>query len=276
MKHYVALSCTADRPSLERILAMSTLLPVTGTVDEGTRAVLYFDEVDLTDEVAESVADWLPENAIITRERIEEQNWNAQFEESLEPVQVAPGLVITQSWHPVVSASDVVITIDPKMSFGTGHHESTRLIARLMIDADFASKRVLDVGTGTGVLAILAAMRGAEYVLAFDNNEWATGNAVENVRANHVEETIEVRSCELEQIEPGRYDHVLANLHLNLIARLMPELVERLTPSEDSSIFTSGVLIEDYDWLARVASDHGLHAVAEERENEWVATRWTR
>ena len=190
----------------------------------------------------------------------------------LEPVKVTDGLIFTQSWNPVEPESgELVITIDPKMSFGTGHHESTRLISRLMMAVDVEGKSVMDIGTGTGALAIIAAKRGANRILAFDNNEWAVENTRENLELNALTNEIEVLQGELEEIEPEAFDLVLANLHRNLIIRLLPEIVTRFNRPA-GQLMTSGVLIEDYQGLVDAAGEQGLQPHVEERENEWIAT----
>lgn len=276
MKHYDALTCRGSRDTLDLILAVSSLLPITGVLDENESVTLYFDQGNLNDEVRHQLRQWLPENAELDMrlERVEEQNWNAEFERSLEPITVGDDLIITQSWHPIEQEphGPMVIMIDPKMSFGTGHHESTRLIARLMLDIDFRGKRVLDIGTGTGVLAIIASKRHAARVLAFDNNEWAVANAYENAILNEVDD-LDIRHCELEAIAESGFDIILANLHRNIIIDLLPQIVEKFSDSEPM-LFTSGVLIQDYESLLDEAARYGLSPVAEERENEWVATRF--
>lgn len=279
MKQYDALTCRADRGTLDLIIAVSGTLPITGVVDNDTSITLYFDEGVYNDAMVDEIRRWLPGSDAVDFERgsVEEQNWNAEFEQSLQPVRLTEHLVITQSWNPIEPEheDDLVITIDPKMSFGTGHHESTRLIARLMTQLDFRGRRVLDIGTGTGVLAIMAARYGANRILAIDNNEWAAENTRENIALNGVED-IEVRLCELSDVEEGEFDIILANIHRNIIIELFPAMVEKLRQSEESAILTSGVLIVDYESLVEAAATHGLEPVATETENEWIATRFAR
>jgi ribosomal protein L11 methyltransferase len=276
MKHYSAVTCYADRDTLDMVAAVGGEFPITGMLDNEASLVLYFDEGNFTDQTLDELRSWLPEGADVEFEvgTVEEQNWNAEFEQSLEPVQVAPGLTITQSWHPVEVSdpNELVVMIDPKMSFGTGHHESTRLIARLMMRLEYAGKRVLDIGTGTGVLAIIAAKRGAARVLAFDNNEWAVSNTLENLALNEATDEVEVLQCEMPEITEGDFDIILANLHRNIIMELLPEIARKLSDSTEAVLLTSGVLIVDYDSLIDAAAAHGLRRIAEERENEWVAT----
>jgi ribosomal protein L11 methyltransferase len=274
MKHYDALVCHADRDTLERISALSSRLPITGVLDNDTSIVLYFDENTLDDETVATIRSWAPEGALeVEREEVEEQNWNAEFEQSLEPVRVSDGLVITQSWNPVEAPGALVVTIDPKMSFGTGHHESTRLIAQLLMRLDLDGRSVLDVGTGTGALAIVAAKRGASRVVAFDNNEWAVENARENFERNDVADEIALVHGELGDVDGDDFDVIVANLHRNLIIELLPDLVRRFGRRE-RTLLTSGVLIVDYDGLVEAAAAQGLRVIEDVRENEWVATRF--
>jgi ribosomal protein L11 methyltransferase len=276
MKHYTALTCYADRDTLDLLTALGSQMPITGMLDNDASLVLYFDEGNFADEHVEELRSLLPEDTEVEFEigNVEEQNWNAEFEQSLQPIRIGEHLIVTQSWNPVTlnDPDDLVVMIDPKMSFGTGHHESTRLIAKLMMGLDYTDRRVLDIGTGTGVLAIIAAKSGAGRILAFDNNEWAVAKTLENLALNEVSDAIEVRQSEMSGIEEGDFDIVLANMHRNIIIELLPEIVKRMRNSDEAVLLTSGVLIVDYDSLIDAAAQHGLAPLSEERENEWVAT----
>lgn len=280
MKRYDALLCRVSNNYLELLAALGQTLPVTGLLETDGAVTFYFEPGVLDADVEGTIRNWMPEDSGLTMERssVEEQNWNAEFEQSLEPVRVASNLVITQSWHPnpdTLLPGDTLITIDPKMSFGTGHHESTRLMLRLMAGMDFADRSVLDIGTGTGVLAILASMRGAAPVVAIDNNEWAVANAAENFALNTVE-GIDLRRCELDEVELGPFEIILANIHRSVIVGLLPAIMERLSTAPNAMLLTSGVLIEDYEYLLEPARACGLVPDAEEREGEWIATRFAR
>lgn len=279
MSTYSALTCRGNRDALETLAALGESLPITGILDEGDCITYYFDDGVLTPAIIESISSWIPRGSDVQIETtsVEEQNWNAEFEKSLEPVRVGPDLVITQSWNSALVAgpNDLVITIDPKMSFGTGHHESTRLIATLLRRLELSSRRVLDIGTGTGLLAIVAAKMGAGYVEAIDNNEWAVENTHENVLLNGANDVI-VRLGELADVVATDFDVILANIHRNVIMELLPRMYEKLSTRPDASLLTSGVLIEDYDSLVEAAANIGLEPIEDERENEWIATRFVR
>ena len=278
MKQYDALIARGEKDTLDLIVAIGGTLPVTGILEEHSSVVLYFDEGVFSEDLIQSIREMLPNgmSAEFEQTQVEEQNWNAEFEQSLEPVRITDSLVITQSWHPIEAGEgETVVIIDPKMSFGTGHHESTRLISRLMMRSGLAGRHVLDVGTGTGALAIIAAQQGAERIIAFDNNEWAVENTKENLATNGVADQVEVFQGELKDLSTTGFDRILTNLHRNLIIRLLPELIGKLN-NADSTLLTSGVLIEDYQSLLDAAEAHGLVPIDEERENEWVATVFER
>lgn len=277
MKHYNCLIARGPAERLELLPSLAGQLPITGLLEESDQITLYFDEGVLDQEMIDQLATWINDESVTFETgEVEEQNWNLEFEQSLEPVRISDRLVITQSWNPVEAEGDeLVITIDPKMSFGTGHHESTRLISRLLDNIDLNGRAVMDAGTGTGLLAIIASLRGADRIMAFDNNEWAVENTAENIELNGVSDHIKLLGGELEEIEGTDYDVILANLHRNLIIRLLPQFVERLR-NEKSLLLTSGVLYEDYQSLVDACAEFGLRPIAEERENEWIATTFTR
>jgi len=279
MHTYTALTCRTDRATLDLLSALGQSLPITGILDEGDAITLYFDTGALTPDVEATIREWIPIGvpADIERSNIDEQNWNAAFEQSLEPVRVAPNLVITQSWHPVEphGPDDLIVVIDPKMAFGTGHHESTRLICLLLSRLNLVGLRVLDIGTGTGVLSIVACKRGAAYVEAIDNNEWAVENATENITVNRCT-GIDVRLGDVTAVTESDFDIILANIHRNVIMELLPTMAEKLARRPGASVLTSGILIDDYSSLVDAARMSGLHPVEEETENEWIATRFER
>lgn len=279
MSNYSALTCQGDRQILDTLTALGESLPITGILDDGDSITYYFDEGELTPEIVESIRSWIPSGSDVRIEasNVEEQNWNAEFEKSLAPVRIGPDLIITQSWNPVApdTPDDMVIVIDPKMSFGTGHHESTRLISRLLRRLDLSDRRVLDIGTGTGLLAIIALKMGAGHIEAIDNNEWAVQNARENILLNNADHVV-VDLGELSDVASGDFDVILANIHRNVIIELLPRIIMKLSARPDSSLLTSGVLIEDCNSLVDAAAAVGLRPVEEARENEWIASRFVR
>lgn len=155
---------------------------------------------------------------------IEHQNWNAQWESSFKPVKIKNFAAIRATFHEPVDNVKHEIIITPKMSFGTGHHATTFLMMEKMSEHDFTNKKVLDFGTGTGILAILAAKMGAMAVTAIDNDDWSLKNAVENIKHNLCE-TIVVNKEDC-LLADNNYDIILANINLNVILKNMPAIAD--------------------------------------------------
>ena len=198
------------------------------------------------------------------------KNWNAQWEESIQPVSVSPGIVIAPSWrHLAPQPGVLVLTIDPKMSFGTGHHETTRLILLMMEQRITKECTMLDVGTGTGLLAIAAVKLGARQAVGIDIDEWSWENARENAHINGVEERIEFHKGELADIPDGGFDIVAANIQRSVIEPLLPALCSRTSP--DGWLFLSGILISEAVMMRSAIENAGLNLVEERTENEWIA-----
>ena len=233
----------------------------------------YIPSPRWSDVKREQIESWLNANDIkasITEEVVADRNWNQLWEETIGPVAVPPFLV-KPTWRevPFEHRELVMLEIDPKMSFGTGYHESTRLMLRLIPDAVKAGDRVLDAGTGTGILAIAAIKFGAASATAFDIDPWSQENAVENFYINGVKDRIDMVLGGIEHVLPGEYDVVLANINLNVILGLLPEFAGRL--ARGGVLLLSGVLISDRARVVSEAEKSGFRLTEEQRENEWWA-----
>jgi ribosomal protein L11 methyltransferase len=199
---------------------------------------------------------------------IETQNWNAVWESQFPPVEVEGKLVIRAPFHEPVAGGMRQIVIMPKMSFGTGHHATTWLMAAEMMDHDFAGRRVLDMGSGTGVLAILAAKLGAASVTALDIDEWAHTNSVENIAANGTEGVVVPVMGDASAIRGERYDTVLANINRNILLADMPAYVATL--GQGGELIVSGILEADIEAIERRAVDLGLWPSGQRLREGWA------
>lgn len=204
----------------------------------------------------------------ITVSTLEEHNWNEEWEKSIQPIKVGNRVVIRPSWHDYIpTREEIVITIDPKMSFGTGYHESTRLVIRMMEEHLRRGDRVLDIGTGTGILAIAAVKLGADSAIGVDTDEWAYNNAMENVRTNGAG-TVSIVLGSIDNIPQSSFSLILANIQRNAILALLPEISRRLAP-EGVALF-SGLLTSDERDVV-TALEHSRFTVLETtRENGWI------
>lgn len=210
----------------------------------------------------------LPETQIsYNRNEIKTTNWNEEWEKNFRPINVEDKCYIRAEFHEPNPKIPYEIVIQPKMSFGTGHHETTYLIIQYLLEMNLEGKDVLDMGTGTGILAILAKMKGANYVEGIDIDEWAYTNAKENVERNKVDVTIKEGGAE--QIPDRKFDLVIANINKNILLRDIPQYVKALQPNGE--LILSGLYKEDKPDILTVTKQNGLKFVDEKTKNNWIA-----
>ncbi len=208
----------------------------------------------------------------LTVRAIADTNWNTTWEADLAPVRAGPFLLCTTAATvPPEHADATVLRIDPQMSFGTGHHATTRLALRLLADAVTPGDHVIDVGTGTGVLAIAACRRGAASVEAVDTSPRATANARENVSRNEGADCVTVRDGSLDAVPSGRADLVVANITRAPLLSLLPALRDRLRP--DAPLILSGLLQTDADRMREALAEQDLLVRDTQTEDGWWAVR---
>jgi ribosomal protein L11 methyltransferase len=208
-----------------------------------------------------------------TVREVPDENWNARWESSFQPIDVDGRVHIRAGFHPEVQGFEYQLVITPKMAFGTGHHATTRMMVRAILDLDLTGKRVLDLGCGTGVLAILAEQRGAAEVLAIDNDPVAVENALETMALNGCERTV-VEEGGTDLTDRGVFDAILANIERNTLNRAMPDLYRALSPG--SVLLLSGFVAQDLGYMQDAARAHGLHPAGEDMEGEWVMLKCTK
>lgn len=201
-----------------------------------------------------------------TRKFIKDQNWNEEWEKNFDPVEVEDDILIKAHFHKIDKKYPYEILITPKMSFGTGHHSTTWLMMKNMLNFDFKNKSVLDMGTGTGVLAILAKMLGATEIHSIDIDEWSIENAAENYNLNHCYE-ISIEKGDASILGETKYDVILANINRNVLLADLPKYNEIL--NEKGSIFLSGFYEEDVPMLKEKAYSLGLKI-----ENKMARQNW--
>lgn len=199
---------------------------------------------------------------------IKNRNWNEEWEKTIQPIHVSDRFVITPSWHNVDDLSKTVIIIDPKMTFGTGYHETTRLMIRLLEQYLPAGTSVLDVGTGTGILAIAAAKLGAKQVIGIDIDEWSLDNGIENAQRNQVQDKIQIRIGSMDVVPEGNFDVILANIIRNTILELLDPMLVKL--SKQGKIFFSGLLITDREIIENALRQRNFNVISVLQENDWI------
>ncbi len=226
----------------------------------------FIAEDMLEDESIITIAGLFPEVSY-KKTIIENINWNQQWEENFNPVIVSDFVAIRAHFHPSITEVEHEIIITPKMSFGTGHHATTHMMIELMQAINFAGKKVLDFGTGTGVLAILAEKLGASAVLAIDNDEWSIENSKENITQNNCTAINIILDDSIKT--PERFDVILANINLNIILTNLPSIAAAV--SDDTDILLSGFLKQDEITVRNALTTNSLQFISTLQRGEWMA-----
>jgi len=203
-----------------------------------------------------------------TIEKIETVNWNAEWEKNFEPVVLGDLLNIRAPFHEPNKTVQQEIVIMPKMSFGTGHHQTTRLMCAQMFITDFSNKRVLDMGCGTAVLAILAKKLGASEVVGIDIDEWSVENSLENCRDNGFPDIVIEKGDVSALATKQPFDIILANINKNILKADMSVYTQKLRST--GFLFLSGFFTTDVDELKQHAERSNLEFVLTRHENEWA------
>jgi ribosomal protein L11 methyltransferase len=253
----------------DMLTAMLADVGYNGFEDVGDTLLAYIDD----DKFNESELDRIAALAGVSyaTELLPMQNWNALWESNFPPVIVDDFCTVYAHFHEMEITTPYRILITPKMSFGTGHHATTQLMMLAMKDLDFAGKSVIDFGTGTGVLAILAEKLGAANVLAIDNDLWCVENAGENV-VNNGCSVIQVKQGSLEEVGTITVDIILANINRHILLQYMQLLYEKLNPG--GIILMSGLLAEDESIVKDAATATGFVFDVIQERNNWIILKF--
>lgn len=204
---------------------------------------------------------------------IPHQNWNEQWEKDFHPVFVEEYATILAPFHDQELGKGMVVRIQPQMSFGTGHHQTTWMMTKALFELDFISENVLDMGTGTGVLAIIAEKLGAKRILAIDIEEWSAQNARENVELNACE-NIECVWGGRDKIEGHEFGLIIANINKNILKAQMETYASAL--SVGGTLLLSGFFSSDVDELVTFAAPFGLTLDKQFTKDEWAGLQLKR
>ena len=234
--------------------------------ENGLRAYVQTHLLDenAVKEIINEVAKLCELSYMITK--VKQENWNKKWENNFEPVHINDKCVIRAHFHAAFPDVEHEIIITPKMSFGTGHHETTFLVMNEMFAMDFKDKTVLDMGSGTGVLAILAAKLGATSLIGIDFDEWAYENAVENAQINAIS-TISFLHGDSNLIGDATFDIILANINRNIILQDIATYVKAMNTK--SEILFSGFLKEDIPLILEKSEQLGLELVDSKNKKKW-------
>lgn len=201
--------------------------------------------------------------------KVEPINWNSKWESSYDPVIVNNKCIVKAPFHQTFGY-DYEIIIHPKMSFGTGHHETTNMMIQLILDTQLLNKSILDVGCGTAILSILAEKRGAQSIHAVDIDEWSYENSLENIKLNKCKK-INIFKGDIFLVKHKKFDVIMANINRNILLEQIPQYVSCL--NDDGFLFLSGFFEDDISKFKLKIASLNLTLCSKISKNGWVAIK---
>ena len=260
------------QPAVEILIAELGYAGFESFVETEEGVTAYIQKEEWNDKILEDI-DILKSdefNISYTFEEIEQTNWNEEWEKNFNPIIVDDVCSVRAPFHPQPDTKYDII-IEPKMSFGTGHHETTHMMIQHILKNDFNNKSVLDMGCGTGVLAILAEMKGANSLDAIDYDNWCYLNSLENVERNNCK-NITVVEGDASALKNKHYDIIIANINRNILLNDMATYVKCL--NTNGVLFLSGFYNDDIPIIEEECNKHGLKHVETLEKNHWVALKF--
>ena len=255
---------TNSEQQAELVIAAFADLDFEGIEETDDHISIFFEEEKYNEELIEATVKEMKSSFHV--KPVVNRNWNAEWESGFKPVIIDNKVGIRANFHEPLKDVEHELIITPKMSFGTGHHATTTLMVRLMSKIDFVDKSVLDFGTGTGILAILAKKFGAGIVNGIDNDEWSINNAKENLLNNNCGDT-EIIQADTINPELGAYDVVLANINLNVLKQNVEAISAACKPG--AYLLISGFYEADYNALAETFKDPPFNLIDKQALNTW-------
>jgi ribosomal protein L11 methyltransferase len=267
MNHLRITIAVTDPTQQEILIALLTELGYEGFEQQDDALLAFLPEAGF--DAAGLEATLQPWDLAYTTTLLPEKNWNEEWEKNFTPVRVGDFCGVRAHFHPPIPGVTHDLVITPKMSFGTGHHATTWMMLQAMQNLDFSRKSVLDFGTGTGVLAILAEKLGAAHVLAIDNDDWCIENARENITENHCINTFLIKSDKIPRDQA--FDIILANINKHVLLREMAEMQQQLKPG--GVIIMSGLLLEDFEEIGNEAVSCDLSVSGRTTRGSWMGLK---
>ncbi|OGU27331.1 MAG: hypothetical protein A2057_02855 [Ignavibacteria bacterium GWA2_35_9] len=250
-------------------------LSISGLTEESDFIKVFSPEHNLFKKEIETLLKRLIDEKVIDEFSVEEyelenKNWNEEWEKNLNIIKVTERIVIKPSYKEYISSSnEIVITIDPKMSFGTGEHQTTKLMLKLIENYVKPGMKILDVGSGTAVLSIASVKLGAYKAVAIDNDELCFENGIENSRINNVRNKLEVKTGEIKDISENEFDIILANIQKNILLDIAHDLKSKL--KKNGLLILSGLLVEDEADMVDYYGRLNFTFIEKESMDEWIA-----
>lgn len=268
--YYTRLSVSCNTEFAEILMAELAEIGFDTFLENENGFEAYVEEARYDAEALEAVkekyADLTPID--FSFEKIEKRNWNEEWEKSYEPIIVDDRCLIRADFHKIEKKYLYEIVITPKMSFGTGHHQTTYLMIKNQMDIDHKYRSVMDAGCGTAILSIMAEKLGAKRVTAFDIDEWSVVNGNENIQINKCE-VIDIQQGKISEVTiKGKFDIILANINKNVLLDEIKTYSTYLNPS--GLLLLSGFYTHDIDDLLQEAAKYNLHQLKRDEKENWA------
>ena len=262
-------------PYNEIVLALFTQLPFDSFEEKDDSFEAYIDSSLLDNATLKEIESITSEYQVsFVKAELANQNWNETWESNFSPVEIGDFVRIRADFHPSVQDFQYEIVIQPKMAFGTGHHQTTSMMVQAMSEIDFKGKSVLDYGCGTGILAIIAEKLGANKLIAVDNEMPSFDNSIENAAKNNCSEIAVIHGI-LSDVPLEEYDVVLANINRNVLLDTADSL--NLFLKTDGVLLMSGILIADYDMIiSKYSGDLGFKLLNEYTKDNWMCLKFVK
>ena len=273
-KSYKEFLITAEPLNVEVLSSVLWELNIDGISEEINCIKVFTQDQSIDEDIIKNSLEELKKNNLIRNYDVQEnviyeKNWNEEWEKSREVIHITDRIVIKPTFKDYKpKQSEIVITLDPKMSFGTGEHATTKICIKFLEKYVQPNFRALDVGSGTAILSIVAAKLGASKVIAFDIDEWSLSNGKENIKLNNVEDIVDVRLCELKDIAEKDFDLIVANIQRNVLLELASGINERL--HSGGILILSGLLENDRQIITEKYSEHSLKEIDYMQIDEWI------
>jgi len=260
------------QPGTEILIAQLGLVNFESFVETEKGVKAYIQKMDWKESILNDIQILESDEFEIShiKSEIDQINWNAEWENNFHPIEVNEDCAVRAPFHQPFHVKYEIV-IEPKMSFGTGHHETTYMMLQHILENDFKDKSVLDMGCGTAVLAILAEMRGASKIDAIDIDEWCYENSVENVERNACTK-ISVFQGDVSLLTTKKYDSIIANINRNILLQDMEAYCNCL--DKRGELYLSGFYKEDLPLITSTCTKLGLSFVTNKVKNNWIAAKF--
>ena len=276
--NYIACHFTVEATSIDGGTALEILVAELGEVgfesftESENGLTAYIQKADWKPDILKDIQILRSDEVRFSMEseEIEQVNWNEEWEKNFSPIQVEGRVSVRAPFH-ADPGLEYDIIIEPKMSFGTGHHETTYLMIKHLLDMDLQGKSVLDMGCGTGILAIFSEMKGASDLDAIDIDSWCYENALENVARNSCR-NISVFEGDASLLQGKKYDVIIANINRNILLHDMERYASSL--NKRGTLLLSGFYTEDIGQIDACASQYGLRLDRQFEKNNWVGLKY--